>query len=35
MLQALDPITTDVSLGFVRLDPWAAELLEQALQAEA
>ena len=34
-IQALDPITTDVSLGFVRLDPWAAELLEQALQAEA
>ncbi len=34
-VQELDPITTDVSLGFVRLDPWAAELLEQALQAEA
>jgi hypothetical protein len=31
----LDPITTDVSLEFVRLDPWAAELLEQTLQAEA
>ena len=31
----LDPITTDVSLQFVRLDPWAAELLEQTLQAEA
>ena len=31
----LDPITADVSLRFVRLDPWATELLEQALQAEA
>jgi hypothetical protein len=28
----LDPITTEVSLEFVRLDPWAADLLEQALQ---
>ena len=31
----LDPITTEVSLEFVRLDPWAAQLLEQVLQAEA
>jgi len=33
--QELDPITTEVSLEFVRVDPWAAQLLEQALQAEA
>jgi hypothetical protein len=30
----LDPITTDVSLEFVRLDPWAARLLEEALEAD-
>jgi hypothetical protein len=34
-IRELDPITSDVSLEFVRLDPWAAELLAQALQAEA
>jgi hypothetical protein len=31
----MDPITTEVSLQFVRLDPWASELLAQALAAEA
>jgi hypothetical protein len=34
-VQALDPITSDVSLEFVRVDPWAAELLTQALEADA
>ena len=34
-VRELDPITSEVSLEFVRLDPWAAQLLEQALQAEA
>jgi len=34
-IQELDPITTEVSLEFVRLDPWAAQLFEQALQAGA
>ncbi len=29
----LDPITSDVSLEFVRLDPWAARLIEEALAA--
>ena len=33
-VQALDPITCDVSLEFVRVDPWAAELLTQALEAD-
>jgi hypothetical protein len=33
-VQELDPITSDVSLEFVRLDPWASQLLEQALEAE-
>lgn len=30
-----DPITSDVSLEFVRIDPWAERLLEEALQAGA
>jgi len=34
-VRELDPITSEVSLEFVRLDPWASQLLEQALQAEA
>ena len=34
-IRELDPVTTEVSLQFVRLDPWAAQLLEQALAAEA
>jgi len=34
-IAALDPITSDVSLEFVRVDPWAAELLAQALQSDA
>jgi hypothetical protein len=33
-VQTLDPITSDVSLEFVRVDPWAAELLTQALEAD-
>jgi len=34
-VRELDPITAEISLEFVRLDPWAVRLLEQALQAEA
>jgi hypothetical protein len=34
-VRELDPITTEISLQFVRLDPWASELLAQALAAEA
>jgi hypothetical protein len=34
-VRGLDPVTTEVSLEFVRLDPWAAQLLVQALEAEA
>ena len=30
-IRELDPITSEVSLEFVRLDPWAAQLIEQAL----
>jgi hypothetical protein len=30
-VRELDPITAEVSLEFVRLDPWAAQLIEQAL----
>jgi hypothetical protein len=33
-IRELDPITSDVSLQFVRVDPWASQLLEQALAAE-
>jgi hypothetical protein len=33
-IRELDPITSDVSIQFVRVDPWAAQLLEQALAAE-
>jgi hypothetical protein len=32
-IRELDPITSEVSLQFVRLDPWASQLLEQALAA--
>jgi hypothetical protein len=31
-IKELDPITSEVSLEFVRLDPWATQLIEQALQ---
>ncbi len=34
-VRELDPITSEASLEFVRLDPWASQLLEQALEAEA
>ncbi len=34
-IRELDPITSEVSLEFVRLDPWASQLIEQALAAEA
>ena len=33
-VKEMDPITTEVSVQFVRIDPWAAELLAQALAAE-
>jgi len=33
-VRELDPITSEVSLQFVRLDPWASQLLEQALETE-
>jgi hypothetical protein len=33
-IRELDPITSEVSLQFVRVDPWASQLLEQALAAE-
>jgi hypothetical protein len=33
-VRELDPITSEVSLEFVRVDPWAAQLLEQALEAD-
>jgi hypothetical protein len=34
-VREMDPITTEVSIQFVRIDPWASELLAQALAAEA
>lgn len=34
-VRELDPITSEVSLEFVRVDPWVSQLLEQALEAEA
>ncbi len=32
-LQQLDDITTEVSLEFVRIDPWAACMLEREMEA--
>ena len=32
-LQQLDDITTEVSLDFVRIDPWAARMLERETEA--
>jgi hypothetical protein len=34
-VREMDPITTEVSVQFVRIDPWASELLAQAFAAEA
>jgi hypothetical protein len=34
-VKEMDPITTEVSIQFVRIDPWASELLAQALAADA
>ena len=32
-LQQLDDITTELSLEFVRVDPWAARMLEREMKA--
>ncbi len=32
-LQQLDDITSEVSLDFVRIDPWAARMLEREMEA--
>jgi c-di-GMP-binding flagellar brake protein YcgR len=32
-LQQLDDITTEVSLEFVRIDPWASRMLEREMEA--